>query len=136
MIWLCQRMIFGGGNIIGKVAYVDKDNSYVLSDHVFRTKALDDKIDSLYFSYLINSSIVNETILKVVSGSAQLGLGLNIIKHLTVFYNSDNQQQKAIAQILYDMDAEITQLETKKEKYQAIKQGMMQELLTGKTRLV
>lgn len=126
----------GGGNIIGKVAYIDKDNFYVLSDHVFRLRPLDDKIDSLYFSYLINSSVVNETILKVVSGSAQLGLGLNIIKHLTVYYNSDNQQQKAIAQILSDMDAEITQLETKKEKYQAIKQGMMQELLTGKTRLI
>jgi type I restriction enzyme S subunit len=48
----------------------------------------------------------------------------------------DKNEQKAIAQILSDMDAEITQLETKKEKYQAIKQGMMQELLTGKTRLV
>ena len=46
------------------------------------------------------------------------------------------EEQKSIAQILSDMDAEITQLETKKEKYQAIKQGMMQELLTGKTRLV
>jgi len=126
----------GGGNIIGKVAYIDKDNFYVLSDHVFRLRPLDDKIDSLYFSYLINSSVVNETILKVVSGSAQLGLGLNIIKHLTVYYNLDNQQQKAIAQILSDMDAEITQLESKKSKYQAIKQGMMQELLTGKTRLV
>ena len=49
---------------------------------------------------------------------------------------SDLEEQKAIAQILSDMDAEITQLETKKEKYQAIKQGMMQELLTGKTRLI
>lgn len=48
----------------------------------------------------------------------------------------DKNEQKAIAQILSDMDAEITQLETKKEKYQAIKQGMMQELLTGKTRLI
>ena len=48
----------------------------------------------------------------------------------------DIDEQEAIAQILSDMDAEITQLETKKEKYQAIKQGMMQELLTGKTRLV
>jgi type I restriction enzyme S subunit len=45
-------------------------------------------------------------------------------------------EQKAIAQILSDMDADITQLERKKGKHQAIKQGMMQELLTGKTRLV
>ena len=52
------------------------------------------------------------------------------------FYSPNYPEQQAIAQILSDMDAEITQLETKKEKYQAIKQGMMQELLTGKTRLV
>ena len=44
-------------------------------------------------------------------------------------------EQKAIAQILSDMDAEITALEKKRDKYKAIKQGMMQQLLTGKTRL-
>ncbi|RXG29882.1 restriction endonuclease subunit S [Leeuwenhoekiella marinoflava] len=46
------------------------------------------------------------------------------------------KEQKSIAEILSDMDAELEQLEAKKEKYQQIKQGMMQELLTGKTRLV
>ncbi len=45
------------------------------------------------------------------------------------------KEQQAIAQILTDMDAEIEALEKKREKYKAIKQGMMQELLTGKTRL-
>jgi len=46
------------------------------------------------------------------------------------------KEQNAIAKILSDMDLDIEQLETKKTKYQDIKQGMMQELLTGKTRLV
>jgi type I restriction enzyme S subunit len=46
------------------------------------------------------------------------------------------EEQKAIAQILSDMDEEIEQLESKKAKHQQVKQGMMQELLTGKTRLV
>ncbi|MEG4442229.1 restriction endonuclease subunit S [Microcoleus sp. AT9_B5] len=45
-------------------------------------------------------------------------------------------EQKAIAQILSDMDVEIEALEQKRDKYKAIKQGMMQELLTGRTRLV
>ena len=45
-------------------------------------------------------------------------------------------EQQAIAQILSDMDAEIEALAHKQNKYKAIKQGMMQELLTGKTRLV
>lgn len=46
------------------------------------------------------------------------------------------EEQKAIAQILSDMDQEIEVLEQKQEKYKAIKHGMMQELLTGKKRLV
>ena len=45
-------------------------------------------------------------------------------------------EQKAIAEILSDMDAEIEALEKKRDKYKAIKQGMMQELLTGRIRLV
>ncbi len=45
-------------------------------------------------------------------------------------------EQTAIAHLLTDMDAEIESLERKRAKYQAIKQGMMQELLTGKVRLV
>ena len=44
-------------------------------------------------------------------------------------------EQKKIAEVLSDMDAEIESLEAKRAKYESIKQGMMQELLTGKTRL-
>lgn len=46
------------------------------------------------------------------------------------------EEQKAIAQILSDMNAEIEALEEKLEKYKTIKQGMMQELLTGRIRLI
>ena len=46
------------------------------------------------------------------------------------------QEQRAIATILSDMDAEIAALEKRRAKTQAMKQGMMQELLTGKTRLI
>ena len=44
-------------------------------------------------------------------------------------------EQKAIAAVLSDIDAEIAALEADRAKYESIKQGMMQELLTGKTRL-
>jgi type I restriction enzyme S subunit len=46
------------------------------------------------------------------------------------------QQQKVIARILADMDSEIEQFDLKKLKLYQLKQGMMQELLTGRTRLV
>ena len=48
----------------------------------------------------------------------------------------DYSEQIAIAQVLTDMDTELTTLQTRRAKTQALKQAMMQELLTGKTRLL
>ena len=45
-------------------------------------------------------------------------------------------EQDAIATILSDMDAEIDAVQARRDKTEDIKQGMMQELLTGRTRLV
>ncbi len=45
-------------------------------------------------------------------------------------------EQTAIAAVLSDMDAEIAALEQRREKTRALKQGMMQELLTGRVRLI
>jgi restriction endonuclease S subunit len=45
-------------------------------------------------------------------------------------------EQSAIASVLADMDAELTALEARRDKTRSLKQAMMQELLTGKTRLV
>jgi len=47
-----------------------------------------------------------------------------------------NEEQTAIADVLCDMDAELAALEQRREKTRDLKQAMMQELLTGKTRLV
>jgi type I restriction enzyme S subunit len=48
----------------------------------------------------------------------------------------ETREQTAIATVLSDLDAEIAALEARRDKTRALKQGMMQELLTGKTRLV
>jgi type I restriction enzyme S subunit len=53
-----------------------------------------------------------------------------------LFVPPTKEEQTDIAQILTDMDNEISALETKRDKYVRIKSGMMQELLTGKIRLV
>ena len=45
-------------------------------------------------------------------------------------------EQTAIAAVLSDMDAELSALEARRDKTRALKQAMMQELLTGRTRLV
>lgn len=57
------------------------------------------------------------------------------ISHYEIMF-PENDEQSTIAQVLSDMDAEIEELEQKLDKYKMIKQGMMQELLTGRTRLI
>jgi len=52
------------------------------------------------------------------------------------FIVAPHLEQIAIATILSDMDAELAALEARRDKTRALKQGMMQELLTGRTRLV
>lgn len=58
------------------------------------------------------------------------------VKALEIYLPADAAEQTAIAEVLTDMDAELEALEQRRAKTRALKQGMMQELLTGKTRLV
>jgi type I restriction enzyme S subunit len=53
----------------------------------------------------------------------------------SLFITPPLHEQRAIASVLSDMDAEIEALEAKRNKYTRIKQGMMQDLLTGRVRL-
>lgn len=123
----------GGGNIIGKVAYIDANNRYVLGDHVYALKCKQGC--SRFFSYLINSYHTNMSFRKKVAGSAQLGLSRKSVEKQELYFPCI-EEQTAIAQVLSDMDAEIEGLEHNLAKYRLLKQGMMQELLTGKTRLM
>jgi type I restriction enzyme S subunit len=63
------------------------------------------------------------------------GLNLTIIKAIEIPLPS-LPEQTAIAEVLSDMDAELAALEQRRAKTRALKQGMMQELLTGRIRLV
>jgi type I restriction enzyme, S subunit len=126
----------GGGNIIGKVAFIDRRNKYILGDHVYRLRKCDENVNPLFFHYLINSIYVNYYLKKKVSGSAQLGIGRRSVEEQEVIIPKLINEQSNIAVILSDMDAEIDILKSKLEKYKQIKQGMMQNLLTGKIRLV
>lgn len=94
----------------------------------------DSKLYSIDFIfYFLQSS--QEKIYKMQTGGAQPHIHPSDLNPLTIFIPTKDEQTR-IATILSDMDAEIIALESKLEKYKKIKLGMMQELLTGKTRMV
>jgi type I restriction enzyme, S subunit len=67
---------------------------------------------------------------------SQMNLNTALINSTRIPVPSSKEEQTAIAQVLSDMDADIAGVETRLTKARAIKQGMMQELLTGRIRLV
>lgn len=73
---------------------------------------------------------------KLSAGSTFESVNGNHIRNFEVTIPSSLAEQRAIASILSDMDAEIAELEAKRDKYKEVRQGMMQQLLTGKIRLI
>ncbi|MBE9055802.1 restriction endonuclease subunit S [Sphaerospermopsis sp. LEGE 08334] len=118
---------------IGKCfAYLGIEKAYAGGDIIILSP---NKDDSYFLSYLLNSYQANVQ-------KSNLGQGSSVIHIYTINLKNIEipipplPEQKAIAKILTEMDEEIEALEKKREKYKNIKQGMMQELLTGKTRII
>lgn len=115
---------------IGKIViyYVD-----VAINQDLKALFVSDDVSKEYIYHLFG--MVGKIIESLGNGSTVKGIRIEQLKNLSIVLPKKNEQQ-AIAQVLSDMDSEIEQLEKKLAKYQQIKQGMMQELLTGRIRLV
>lgn len=90
--------------------------------------------DFLY--YTLSSNYILQQYKAKAAGSSVLNLNKDIASNVIMKYPKDILEQKAIAKVLSSIDKEIESLEGKKAKYEQIKQGMMQQLLTGKIRLI
>mgnify|MGYP004525355501 CR=1 FL=1 len=86
----------------------------------------------LFYILLYN----RKSIIENGCGAGQPNISQVIVNELSFLVPPCEKEQQAIANILSKMDNEITALEAKRAKYEAIKQGMMQQLLTGKIRLI
>ena len=89
-----------------------------------------------FLGYYMNAECFHNQMLPFITGIKVSSISKANISTLVLKYPTLIEEQQAIAQVFSDMDNEIAQLEKKLAKYQQIKQGMMQELLTGRIRLV
>lgn len=88
-----------------------------------------------FMGYYLNSSCYHDQLLPYIVGTKVSSISRASVA-LTKLFLPEYKEQKAIASILSDMDDEINELEKKLEKYKQVKQGMKEQLLTGKIRLV
>ena len=118
---------------IGKcVAFVTETEAYAGGDIVILRPR---NVDSLFFGYALNMPAATRQKASFGQGDAVVHISATALAEVSVAVPSI-EQQTAIATVLSDIDGEISALEARRNKTRDLKQAMMQELLTGKTRLV
>ncbi len=121
---------------IGKVALISHlPRPATLNSGVFVIRPIDGAFHPEFFYYLLCSNTFTEFLVQLSAGSTITHLYQKDFVNF-VYKTPTIEEQSAIAAILSDMDAEIAALEAKLAKARQLKQGMMQELLTGRIRLV
>lgn len=127
-------MANGSKQLVGKAARLTRSGVYTFGAFmgVFRCN---DKTVCPFVEELLKTGYYRKLLDDILTGSAINNLNGAAVESLKFFVPSDSQEQRAIAAVLCKADDEINGLECQHDKYRLIKQGMMQELLTGKTRL-
>lgn len=119
-----------------KVAFVKAgDLPFCMNTSTIRFKPKQGILAPDFLFHLLKSDGFKQAIAGQATGSAQLNFGPSHIEKVLVVV-PEYDEQTAIAAVLSDMDAELEALESRLAKARQIKQGMMQELLTGRIRLV
>jgi len=122
---------------IGKVAFLDDVPCLgTLNSGIFVVRSHSEELDQSYLSKIFKSFIFDAFLESLVAGSTINHLYQKDFVHFNFPVPPTISEQTAIANILSDCDSEIAALEEKRDKYKEIKQGMMQQLLTGKIRLI
>lgn len=120
---LCSRATIGEVRIAGNT---------ICTNQGFKSLVVHQNISNEWLYYMVH--VLKFNMLEKAIGSTFLEISKKDLAELDIIV-PEFTEQKAIAQVLSDMDSEIELLEKKLAKYQQIKQGMMQELLTGRIRL-
>lgn len=122
-------------NLIGRMAIVKSNQTLLLNQRVGLLRLDASKVNAYFLKTLSNMRNWRTYCIGSASLGVQANIGTKDIMKGEITLPEIAEQNK-IAIILSDMDAEISALETKLEKYRRVKGGMMQNLLTGKIRLV
>lgn len=121
---------------IGKIAYIDRlPKPATLNSGVFVIRPKNNEYNTLFFFYILSSEFFDRFLNKLKAGSTISHLYQKDFSSFDFILPPTKEEQSAIASVLSDTDILIEQLDKLIVKKKNIKQGAMQELLTGKRRL-
>ena len=131
-------MANGSRDLVGKAGQFLANDGFEYTFGAFMGcfRPNDQNADLDFVFYLFQTEKYRRHIGTLLAGSSINNLTPGSVEGFFISVPSDKVEQTAIATILSDMDAEIVALEAKLSKTRQLKQGMMQELLTGRIRLI
>ena len=132
-----NTLLFNKLNVRQRRVWLVKDcsNNSVCSSEFLPYKS--EKIDLSFLKQLLLTDKVTKDFEDMSSGTSNSQQRITPSDFLKYEISIPSlEEQRKMALILFDMDTEIQRLEEKLSKYQKVKQGMMEELLTGKVRLM
>ena len=106
-----------------------------INQHIARIRIHADRAHPPFVYHFLSQRIVRDYYGSITTGQAYPQISLQQVRKTELPLPSLHEQE-AVAAVLSDMDTELTALEQRRDKTRLLKQGMMQELLTGRTRLV
>ena len=128
-------IVFSRVGSVDRNAYVTaSENGWLFSGRILRIRAKSEELSTQYLGYYFKSEDAKERIRNVAVGQTMASLNTKLMNAFKVVLPTV-EEQKNIAALLSNMDTLISTLEKQVSKKKAIKQGAMQELLTGKRRL-
>lgn len=129
-------IVFSRVGAVDRNSLISKEEEgWLFSGSLLRLRIQKDNVFAPFISYLFYGEPFRRHVGSMAVGQTRLSLNTRIISNIPIAIPS-LAEQTTIAKILSDLDAEITALEQNREKTRLLKQGMMQELLTGRIRLV
>jgi len=124
----------GNGRLVGRVLLIDYDNTYIFNQRSLRIILNESETYPQYMYFLINSNIYRNDLTKHIQGNTQVYINPPAAMSIEVHLPPLSEQQ-AIASVLSDIDEHIDNLTELIEKKKAIRDGALEDLISGMTRL-
>lgn len=115
---------------------LDDVKDTVFSGFVLRARPKNDMLVDTYKAYCFSSQVVRKQVISKSTYTTRALTNGRILSSVSLPLPGAKLEQEAIASALADMDVELSSLESELSKARHLKQAMMQELLTGRIRLV
>lgn len=127
--------LFARSGAIGRYGIVENlVDKAIFASYLIRFKFDLTKVKNRFLGYFYESSFSEQQLKMITQGSSNININANNIKALKIVLPPLKEQEK-IVEILSSVDDQIDIYEQERAKYEELKKGLMQQLLTGKIRV-